>query len=76
MIIAPALWSTAGVVTRHLSPELQADGRFEITFWRSLFAAVFVGGYLLLQRDFAGSSPRQQRPENNFEKRQQRHFGR
>jgi drug/metabolite transporter (DMT)-like permease len=55
MIIAPALWSTAGVVTRHLSPELQADGRFEITFWRSLFAAVFVGGYLLLQRDFAGA---------------------
>ena len=55
MIIAPALWSTAGVVTRHLSPELQAAGRFEITFWRSLFAAVFVGGYLLLQRDFGGA---------------------
>ena len=55
MIIAPALWSTAGVVTRHLSPELQAHGRFEITFWRSLFAAVFVGGYLLLQRDFSGA---------------------
>jgi drug/metabolite transporter (DMT)-like permease len=56
MIIAPALWSTAGVVTRHLSPELQAGGRFEITFWRSLFAAIFVGGYLLLiQRDIAGS---------------------
>ncbi len=55
MIIAPALWSTAGVVTRHLSPELQAQGRFEITFWRSLFAAVFVGGYLLLQRDFSGA---------------------
>ena len=55
MIIAPALWSTAGVVTRHLSPELLASGRFEITFWRSLFAAVFVGGYLMLQRDFAGA---------------------
>ena len=55
MIIAPALWSTAGVVTRHLSPELQVDGRFEITFWRSLFAAIFVGGYLLLRRDFASS---------------------
>jgi len=55
MIIAPALWSTAGVVTRHLSPELQAHGRFEITFWRSLFAAVFVGGYLLLQRDLGGA---------------------
>ncbi len=56
MIIAPTLWSIAGVVTRHLSPELQAQGRFEITFWRSVFAAIFVGGFLLfVQRDFAGS---------------------
>jgi len=56
MIIAPLLWSIAGVVTRNLSPELQAHGRFEITFWRSLFAAVFVGGYLVLvRRDFAGA---------------------
>jgi len=56
MIIAPLLWSIAGVVTRNLSPELQAQGRFEITFWRSLFAALFVGGYLLLvRRDFAGA---------------------
>ncbi len=56
MIIAPALWSTAGVVTRHLSPELQAQGRFEITLWRSVFAAIFVGGFLLfVKRDFAGS---------------------
>ena len=50
MIIAPLLWSIAGVVTRNLSPELQAQGRFEITFWRSLFAAIFVGGFLLLIR--------------------------
>lgn len=56
MIIAPALWSIAGVVTRHLSSELQAQGRFEITFWRSVFAAIFVGGFLLfVQRDFAGA---------------------
>lgn len=56
MIIAPALWSIAGVVTRQLSPELQGQGRFEITFWRSVFAAIFVGGFLLfVQRDFAGS---------------------
>jgi len=56
MIIAPALWSIAGVVTRQLSPELQAQGRFEITFWRSVFAAIFVGGFLLfVRRDFAGS---------------------
>jgi len=50
MIIAAALWSTAGVVTRHLSPELQATGRFEITFWRSLFAALTVAGYFVLVR--------------------------
>jgi len=56
MIIAPLLWSIAGVVTRNLSPELQAQGRFEITFWRSVFAATFVGGYLLLvRRDFTGA---------------------
>ena len=50
MICAATLWSIAGVVTRHLAPALQTDGRFEITFWRSLFAAVFVAGYLLLVR--------------------------
>lgn len=56
MIVAPTLWSIAGVVTRHLSPELQASGRFEITFWRSFFAAIFVAGYLLLvRRDFGGA---------------------
>jgi drug/metabolite transporter (DMT)-like permease len=38
-----------------LSPELQAQGRFEITFWRSVFAAIFVGGFLLVRRDFVGS---------------------
>lgn len=59
MVIAPLLWSIAGVVTRNLSPELQASGRFEITFWRSLFAATFVGGYLLLvRRDFGGALAR------------------
>ena len=59
MLIAPLLWSIAGVVTRNLSPELQAQGRFEITFWRSLFAAVFVGGYLLLVRcNFIGALTR------------------
>jgi len=56
MVIAPTLWSIAGVVTRHLSPELQSNGRFEITFWRSFFAALTVAGYLLfLRRDFIGS---------------------
>lgn len=50
MVLTATLWSTAGVVTRHLSPQLLAEGRFEITFWRSLFAAIFVAGYLLLVR--------------------------
>jgi drug/metabolite transporter (DMT)-like permease len=50
MVCAATLWSMAGVVTRHLSPELQAQGRFEITFWRSLFAAVFIAGFLVFMR--------------------------
>lgn len=50
MILAAMLWSIAGVVTRHLSASLQAEGRFEITFWRSLFAALTVAGYLLFVR--------------------------
>ncbi|GAB4466314.1 MAG: DMT family transporter [Burkholderiaceae bacterium] len=59
MVAAPVLWSIAGVVTRQLSPELQQHGRFEITLWRSFFAAVFVGGYLsLVKRDFVGSLAR------------------
>lgn len=63
MVIAPLLWSIAGVVTRNLSPELQLHGRFEITFWRSVFAATFVGGFLLLvRRDFTGALTRAGRP--------------
>lgn len=50
MVTAAVLWSIAGVVTRHLTPALQADGRFEITFWRSLFAALTVAGYFVLVR--------------------------
>lgn len=50
MISAATLWSVAGVVTRHLSPSMQTQGRFEITFWRSLFAALFVAGYLVFVR--------------------------
>ena len=50
MVVAAALWSIAGVVTRHLSPDMQAQGRFEITFWRSLFAALTVAGYFILVR--------------------------
>ena len=51
MIIAPALWSIAGVFTRHL----EAARSFEITFWRSLFAAIFVAGYLLWQGNLTAS---------------------
>jgi drug/metabolite transporter (DMT)-like permease len=43
MIAAPVLWSTAGVVTRHI----ERAGAFEQVFWRSLFAFLFVLLYLL-----------------------------
>lgn len=38
MIVTATLWSIAGVFTRHLD---SAKG-FEVTFWRSLFAGLFV----------------------------------
>ena len=40
------LWSTAGVVTRHLD----AARSFEVTFWRSLFNALALTGALLALR--------------------------
>jgi len=46
MLVAPVLWSTAGVVTRHIE-KAQA---FEQVFWRSFFAAAFVGGALVFLR--------------------------
>ena len=46
MSIATTLWSIAGVVTRHL----EFAGRWEVTFWRSLFAALFVLAAMLLTR--------------------------
>lgn len=36
MIVVGLLWSTAGVVSRHL----ESAGRFEVTFWRSAFTAL------------------------------------
>ena len=45
MICAASLWSIAGVLTRHL----EAARGFEVTFWRSLFAAIFVAGVMLRQ---------------------------
>jgi drug/metabolite transporter (DMT)-like permease len=38
MVAAPVLWSTAGVVTR----QVERATRFELVFWRSLFAFLFV----------------------------------
>ncbi|OAI52390.1 permease [Betaproteobacteria bacterium SCGC AG-212-J23] len=46
MVAAPVLWSTAGVVTRHV----ERAGAFEQVFWRSLFAFVFVFAALLFQK--------------------------
>ena len=51
MVVAPLLWSLAGVMTR----QIQSAGAFEMAFWRSSFAAafVFVALSLLKQRPFA-----------------------
>lgn len=46
MLTAAFLWSIAGVFTRHL----ESARSFEVTFWRSLFAAIFVVGVLLYQQ--------------------------
>lgn len=46
MCAAPVLWSTAGVVTRHVE---RATG-FELVFWRSLFAFLSVALALLALR--------------------------
>lgn len=50
MVAAAVLWSTAGVVSRWLSPGLLGDGKFELVFWRSLFAALGVAGFLAWTR--------------------------
>ena len=46
MTAAPVLWSTAGVVTR----QVENASAFELVFWRSLFAFVFVALVLLVLR--------------------------
>ncbi len=46
MVLVALLWSTAGVVTRHLD----AARSFEVTFWRSLFSGLGVVVALLLMR--------------------------
>jgi drug/metabolite transporter (DMT)-like permease len=52
MLIAPVLWSTAGVVTRHV----ERTPAFEQVFWRSLFAFLFVFTYLLARRENAAKA--------------------
>jgi drug/metabolite transporter (DMT)-like permease len=47
MVIAPLLWSSAGVVTRHV----ESATPFELVFWRSLFAFLFILIFLLLQKN-------------------------
>lgn len=42
MVAAPVLWSMAGVLTR----SIERAGAFEIAFWRSSFAALFVAAAL------------------------------
>jgi len=52
MVLAPVLWSTAGVVARHI----ERATPFEMVFWRSVFAFAFVGILLLARRQ--GFTPR------------------
>jgi len=47
MVVAPVLWSIAGVLTR----QIQSAGAFEMAFWRSSFAAAFVFCALRLLQD-------------------------
>lgn len=49
MIIAPTMWSIAGVLTRHLDDAHS----FEITFWRSFFSATFVAIALVSQEGWS-----------------------
>jgi len=55
MVMCTLLWSMAGIVTR----QLESARGFEVTFWRSLFAALFVAGYLGLVRRNLWASLRQ-----------------
>ena len=47
MVLVNLLWSIAGVVSR----QLESSAGFQITFWRSLFAALTVLVYLALRRE-------------------------
>ena len=45
MVAAPVMWSSAGVVTRHM----ERAEPLEQVFWRSFFAFAFVAGFLVLR---------------------------
>lgn len=45
MVAAPVLWSSAGVVTRHI----ERAQPFEQVFWRSLFAFLFIAVFLVFR---------------------------
>ena len=47
MVAAPVLWSSAGVVTRHI----ERAAPFEQVFWRSFFAFAFVFAILVWKKD-------------------------
>ena len=47
MVAAPVLWSSAGVVTRHI----ERAEPIEQVFWRSFFAFAFVACFLLLPEE-------------------------
>ena len=50
MVAGALLWSIAGVVTR----SLHSAGGFEITFWRSVFAALTVAVYVVATQGLGG----------------------
>lgn len=54
MVAAPVLWSTAGVVTRHV----EKASSFELVLLRSFFAFLFVFAFLALKRDSFGKALR------------------
>jgi drug/metabolite transporter (DMT)-like permease len=54
MVIAPVLWSSAGVVTRHI----ERAEPFEQVFWRSLFAFAFVFAFLIFKNTHPWKSVR------------------
>jgi len=50
MVMASLMWASAGPIARHI----EHTGGLEITFWRSLFAALTVALWLLIRQGTAG----------------------